>query len=318
MRIVVLDGHALNPGDNPWDELQALGRLTVHERTPAGLVGERAAGAAIVLTNKTPLTAGTLAALPDLRFVSVLATGYDVVDVEEARRRGIAVSNVPEYGTDSVAQFVFALLLELCHRVGAHDAAVHAGEWTASPDFSLPKSPLVELAGKTMGLVGFGRIGRRVGEIAHALGMGVSAFDPAPVAVPPYAPFARAASAEEVFRGSDVVSLHCALTASSRNLVGGRLLSLMKPGAFLVNTARGALVDEQALAQALGRGSLAGAALDVVSAEPIRADNPLLAAPRCLLTPHIAWASLEARRRLMRTTVENVRAFLAGAPRNTV
>jgi glycerate dehydrogenase len=318
MRIVVLDGHALNPGDNPWDGLAALGRLEVHERTPADLVVRRAAGATIVLTNKTPLTAAVLGELPDLRFVSVLATGYDVVDMEAARRRGIVVSNVPEYGTDSVAQFVFALLLELCHRVGEHDAVVHAGEWTLSADFSLPKFPLVELAGKTMGLVGFGRIGRRTGGIAHALGMEVCAYDPADVPAPSYAPFARAASVEDVFRRSDAVSLHCGLNQSNARMVNERLLSLMKPGAFLINTARGGLVDEEALARALGRGAVAGAALDVVSAEPIRADNPLLEAPRCILTPHIAWASLEARRRLMGTTVENVRAFLAGSPRNTV
>jgi len=318
MRIVVLDGHALNPGDNPWDDLAALGRLTVYDRTTADQVAQRAAEAPIVLTNKTALGSEVLDALPDLRFVSVLATGYDVVDMAAARRRGIVVSNVPEYGTDSVAQFVFALLLELCHRVGAHDRAVHDGEWAAGPDFTLPKFPLVELAGKTMGLVGFGRIGRRVGEISHALGMEVCAFDPAAFPPPPYGPFARASSAEEVFRRADAVSLHCALNPSNARMVDDRLLSLMKPSAFLVNTARGGLVDEEALARALRRGAVAGAALDVVSAEPIRADNPLLAAPRCILTPHIAWASLEARRRLMRTTVENVRAFLAGTPRHTV
>jgi glycerate dehydrogenase len=312
--IVVLDGHTLNPGDNPWDELAALGALTVHTRTPGDWIVARARDADILLTNKTPLRAATLTALPRLRFVAVLATGYDVVDGAALRARGIPVANVPEYGTDSVAQFVFALLLELCQQVGRHDAAVHAGEWQRAPDFSFTVAPLIELAGKTMGVVGYGRIGRRVAALARAFGMRVLVHS-------------RTRSdgdgvtwceRDELFAVADVVSLHCPLTPQTNRFVDAALLARMRRGAFLINTARGALIDEPALAAALAGGALGGAALDVVSAEPIAADNPLLAAPRCLLTPHIAWATLAARRRLMATTVENVRAFLAGSPINVV
>ncbi len=247
----------------------------------------------------------------------MLATGYNVVDVGAARRRGIAVTNVPEYGTDSVAQHVFALLLELCHRVGQHDAAVKAGEWTASPDFCFWKAPLIELAGLTMGIVGFGRIGRRVGELAHAFGMRVLASGGARRASPSYEPFAWR-DIPDLFAQSDVITLHCPLTAENAGFVDAELLARVRPGAFLLNTARGGLVDEAALAAALRSGPLGGAAVDVVSREPIAADNPLLAAPRCLITPHMAWGSLAARRRLMATAVENVRAFLAGRPVNLV
>ncbi|NLW49566.1 MAG: D-2-hydroxyacid dehydrogenase [Candidatus Brocadiaceae bacterium] len=317
MRIVVLDGHALNPGDNPWTDLEAFGDLTVHDRVAEDEIVDRAAGAAIVLTNKTPLTGPTLARLPELRFVSVLATGYNVVDVQAARARGIPVSNVPVYGTDSVAQFVFALLLEHCHHVALHDQQVHAGRWAACKDFCFWSTPLVELAGKTMGVVGFGRIGRRVGELAHAFGMAVWAHDAAPGEAPPYGPFAWK-GLDELFAGADVVSLHCPQTPDNAGMVDARLLGLMKPGAFLINTARGGLVNEADLAAALNDGRIAGAAVDVVSTEPIRPDNPLLGARNCLVTPHIAWASLAARRRLMRTTVENVRAFITGRPINVV
>lgn len=316
-RIVVLDGATLDPGDNPWDEVAALGDLVVHDRTPEALVVDRAREADIVLTNKTPLAAAALASLPRLRFVSVLATGYNIVDVEAARRRGIPVSNVPEYGTRSVAQLVFALVLELCHRVGLHDRAVRDGEWAARGDFSFWKTPLVELAGKTMAVIGYGRIGRAVGELAHAFGMEVLAVDPAPGPSPAWGPFAWC-GLDDAFRRADVLSLNCALTAENAGLVDARRLALMKPSAFLVNAARGALVVEADLAAALAARRIAGAALDVVSSEPIRVDNPLLAAPSCILTPHIAWATREARARLMHATAANVRAFLAGAPVHVV
>jgi glycerate dehydrogenase len=313
-RIVVLDGYTLNPGDNPWDELAALGHLAVHERTPAARVVERASGASVVLTNKTRLDAATLRRLPELRFVAVLATGYDVVDVAAAAELGIAVANVPEYGTDSVAQHVFALLLELCHAVGAHDRAVKEGDWTRSPDFSFWLRPPVELAGRTMGLVGYGRIGRRVAELARAFGMAVLVTSRSRGTDRNVTWVDR----DELFAGSDVVSLHCPLGEDNRGFVDAALLSRMRTGAYLINTARGPLVDEPALAAALRTGTIAGAAVDVVAAEPMVADNPLLTAPNCIITPHLAWASLAARRRLMRTTVENVRAFLAGEPVNVV
>jgi len=317
MTIVVLDGYTLNPGDNPWEALTRLGTLQVYDRTPAELIVPRARAAQIVLTNKTVLTAATLAQLPTVRFIGVLATGYNVVDVAAARARGIPVSNVPEYGTDSVAQHVFALLLELCHHVGAHDAAVKAGEWTGSPDFCFWRSSPIELAGLTMGIVGFGRIGRRVGELAHAFGMRVLAANRSHREPPPYQPFAWAEVAE-VCAQADVLTLHCPLTAENAQFVNRELLATMKPTAFFINTARGGLVDEAALAAALNAGGLAGAAVDVVSVEPMRPDTPLLTARHCIITPHIAWASLAARRRLMAETVRNVEAFLAGRPVNVV
>lgn len=318
MRIVVLDGHTLNPGDNPWDELAALGELVVHDRSAPDEIVPRARGAAVALTNKTHLDAATLAALPELRYVGVLATGYNVVDVAAARAHGVTVTNVPEYGTDFVAQHVFALLLELANAVGEHDAAVHAGEWQRCPDFSFWTRPLLELAGLTMGIVGYGRIGRRVGDVARALGMRVLASARPGSPLPPATATETWCELEELFAASDVVTLHCPLTADNERFVNARLLARMKRSAFLINAARGPLVDEAALARALTDGTIAGAGLDVVSAEPIRADNPLLRAPNCVITPHVAWASLAARRRLMATAVGNVRAFLAGAPVNVV
>jgi len=317
MRIVVLDGYTLNPGDNPWDALAALGELVVYDRTPAHLIGERARGAEVVLTNKTLLDAAALAQMPDVRCICVLATGYNVVDVAAARERRIPVCNVPEYGTDSVAQHAFALLLELCHRTGQHDADVQAGEWTRTPDFCFWRSPPLELAGLTMGIVGFGRIGRRAGELAHAFGMKVAAHSGSRRAAPGYEPF-RWLELDQLFACADVVSLHCPLTAQNAGLVNAERLARMKRSAFLINTARGGLVDEAALRAALEAGTIAGAGLDVISAEPMRPDHPLLGAPNCVITPHMAWGSLAARRRLTATTVENVRAFLAGQPVNVV
>jgi glycerate dehydrogenase len=317
MKIVVLDGNRLNPGDNPWDEVAAYGDLDVHDWSDPDQVLHRAEGADIVLTNKSLIPRETIERLPKLRYISVLATGYNIVDVVAARERNIPVSNVPVYGTDSVAQYVFALLLELCHHVGLHDEVVHSGEWERSGTWSHFKTPLVELASKTMAVVGFGRIGRRVGELAHAFGMRVLAIDIREENPPGYQPFAFA-SVEDAFPQADVVSLNCALTAENEGMVDGELLATMKPGAFLINAARGPLVREADLREALDRGVIAGAALDVVSTEPIRGDNPLLKARNCIITPHIAWASLEARRRLMKTTAENIGAFLKGTPKNLV
>ncbi len=317
LSIVVLDGHVLSPGDNPWDEVAALGRLTVHERTAPDEVVARAQGADVVLTNKVRLDAAAFAALPDLKLVSVLATGYDVVDLDAARAHGVVVSNVPGYGTTSVAQYVFALILECCHRAAAHDAAVKAGRWAAGPDWCFWLSPQMELAGKTMGVVGLGGIGRRVADLAHAFGMRVLAHVPRPKPAPDWEPFAFA-DLEELFEHSDVISLHCPLTPDNGGFVNAALLSRMRPGSVLVNTARGALINEADLAEALRNGPLRAAALDVVTREPIAPDHPFLALDNCLLTPHMAWASLEARSRLMAQTAANIRAFLDGAPVNVV
>ena len=317
MKIVVLDGYCLNPGDLSWAALQEIGELEVFDRTAAEDVVERTQGAEIVFTNKTPLSAEAIASLPALRYIGVLATGYNIVDVGAARQRGIAVTNIPTYGTASVAQFVFALLLELCHNVRRHADATRAGEWTRSPDWSFWKSPLVELAGKTMGIIGFGRIGRHTGRIADALGMRVMASDTVQTNPPDWAEF-RWASVEEVLRESDAVSLHAPLFAETKGMINAASLRLMKPTAFLINTSRGPLVVDRDLADALNAGRLAGAGLDVLSVEPPAADNPLLGARNCLVTPHIAWATREARSRLMGLAVENLTAFLAGQPRNVI
>jgi glycerate dehydrogenase len=317
MRIVVLDGYTLNPGDNPWDPIRPLGELVVHDHTAESDVVARAAGAEIVLTNKTPISAAAIEALPQLRFISVLATGYNIVDTAAAAKRGIAVSNVPIYGTDSVAQFVMALLLEMVQHVGLHDSAVKAGEWTRGRDFCFWKTPLIELAGKTMGIVGFGRIGRRVGELAAAFGMKVIANTPHPKNPPAYAGFDWK-SIDEIFAQSDFISLHCPLTADNREFVNAALLSKMKKSAMLINTARGLLINEADLAAALNSGQLAGAAVDVVSAEPIKAENPLLNAKNLIITPHIAWATHAARQRIMQMTADNIRAFQNGKPVNVV
>ena len=316
-KIVVLDGYTLAADGNDWSDLERLGTVEVHGRITAEEVKERARSASVLITNKAAIPAGVIDQAPDLRFIAVSGTGYDCVDVAAARRRGIPVANVPEYGTASVAQFTFALLLELCHHVGLHAEAVAAGEWSRSADFSFWKTPLVELANKTMGIVGFGRIGRRVGDVAHAFGMGVLAHTRSPSAPPAYLPFAWA-GLDQVFASADVISLHCPLTPETAGLVDGRRLGLVKPTAFLINTSRGGLVVEAALAEALNGGRLAGAAVDVATHEPIRPDNPLLTARNCLVTPHIAWATREARRRLQEATVANVANFLAGRPTNVV
>ena len=317
MKIVALDGHTLNPGDNPWHPVSALGEFAVYDKTPDELVLERAAGAQVILTNKVPLTPMLFDQLTDLQFVSVTATGYNVVDVEAARARDIPVSNIPVYGTDSVAQYAMAMLLELCHQIGRHNGAVHQGGWQNSGYWSFWETPLMELAGKTIGLVGFGRIGQRVGELAHAFGMEVWAYAPSPKQAPGYAPFALKSIAE-IFAGADVVSLHCPQTPENTGFVNAELLATMKEGSLFINTGRGALVDEQALLEALRAGKPRAAATDVASTEPIENGNPLLQAPNLLITPHMAWATVEARKRLMGMTAENIKAFQAGSPINVV
>jgi glycerate dehydrogenase len=317
MKITVLDGYALNPGDLSWDALARFGEVQVFDRTSASEAVARAAGSTIVLVNKTPLTAETLRQLPGLKYIGVLATGYDIVDIPTARERGIVVTNIPIYGTASVAQFVFALLFELCHNVRLHADAVRAGDWSRNADWCFWKSPLMELAGKTMGIIGFGRIGRQTGRIADAMGMRVIANDTWQGDPPSWAGF-RWAGVEELLRESDVVSLHSPLFPETRGMIDARSLGWMKPSAFLINTSRGALVVDQDLADALNSGRIAGAGLDVLSVEPPAESNPLLSARNCLITPHIAWATREARSRLMALAVENVSAYVAGSPRNVI
>lgn len=317
MNIVILDGHTLNPGDNSWAALEKLGHLTVHDRTPAAQIIERARDAEIILTNKTPLSAETLAQLPKLKFIAVMATGYNVVDVAAAAKRDIPVCNVPIYGTRTVAQHAFALILELCNHVGLHDQSVRDGEWTRSIDWCYWKSPVLELDGKMLGLIGGGRIGQAVGTIGRAFGMNIvttpSRSRPA-VTEPGWS----VKSVEDIFREADIISLHCPQTPTNTGFVNRALLATMKPTALLINTARGGLIVEQDLADALEKGVLAGAAVDVVSAEPVKADNPLLRAPRCLITPHIAWSSLPARQRLTAVSAENIANFLQGKITNRV
>ena len=316
MIITVLDGYTLNPGDNPWAEVAALGKFSCFDRTPVDQIVERAREADIVVTNKAPLSAATINQLPKLKFISVTATGYNIVDVNAARARAIPVSNVPVYGTDTVAEFVMALVLNFYRQPQLHGDLVKQGEWSRSADWCFWRTPLAELAGHTIGIVGFGRIGQRVGELATAFRMRVLANSRS-----------RSQSTHcpvewrelpELFAEADVITLHCPLTPENTGLVNKSLLGRMKKNAYFINTARGALVNEHDLAEALRQGTIAGAALDVVSAEPMPAGNPLQAAPNLTLTPHIAWATLEARRRLMQVTAENVAAFLSGKPINVV
>lgn len=315
MKIVVLDGYALNPGDLSWKPLRQLGELTVHDRTPPEQTVDQARGAEVLLTNKAVISRAAIEQLPDLKYIGVLATGYNIVNVEAARERGIPVCNVPTYGTSSVAQATFAHLLNLTHHTGEHAAGVRAGRWTASEDFCYWDFPLVELAGLTLGIVGFGRIGRAVARIALAMEMNVLAHDPAEAEA---MDGVRAADLDTIFRESDAVTLHCPLTADNEKLVNAARLALMKPTAFLINTARGPLVDEHALAEALNGEQLAGVGLDVLSVEPPTSNNPLLSARNCYITPHHAWATTRARQRLLDAVAENVRAFLDGKPRNVV
>ena len=317
IRIVVLDGHALNPGDLSWEALRAIGDLQVFDRTADDQIVARAREAEIVLTTRTPLPAQILRQLKKTRYVGVMFTGYDVVDVKAARELNIVVTNIPTYGTASVAEFTFALLLELCRHAALHSDAIRAGEWSRSTDFSFWKTPQVELAGKTLGIIGLGRIGRRVAEIALAFELRVIAADEVRSSVPDWPNF-RWYEVDELLPQADVVSLHCPLLPQTQGIINARSLALMKPNAFLINPSRGGLVVEQELADALNSGRLAGAAVDVLSSEPPTPDNPLLRAKNCIVTPHIAWATKEARTRLLNTAIANVRAFLEGHRANVV
>ncbi|MFY9500995.1 MAG: D-2-hydroxyacid dehydrogenase [bacterium] len=322
MKIVVLDGYTLNPGDLSWEGFERFGDLTVYDRTcydgsREDLVIERAREAEVVLTNKTILSRKVIESLPQLKYIGVLATGYNVVDIEAARERGIVVTNVPTYGTEAVAQMAIALLLEMCHHVGAHSESVKKGEWASNPDWCYWKYPLIELAGKTMGIIGYGRIGQATGRIAQALGMKVLAYDKY-VNKDLESDTMRYVELDELLAQADVIALHCLLTEETEGIINKDTIAKMKDGVMIVNNSRGQLMVEEDLAAALNSGKVAGAALDVVSTEPIRMDNPLLKAKNCIITPHISWAPREARQRLMDIAVENLAQFLAGSPINVV
>jgi len=316
MKLVVLDGYTLNPGDLSWDSFHAIGECQVFDRTAKEDLLARAQDATILLTNKTPLRRDTLVALPSLKYIGVLATGYDVVDLEQTRRQNIAVTNVPAYGTNSVAQMVFALILELCNRTEQHSDAVRWGAWTHNPDWCFWQTPLIEIHGKTLGIVGYGRIGKKVAQIALAFGMKViitSTRRPSDLI-----PEVQWGTLDEVFAASDFVSLHCPLQPSTCGMINSPRIAQMKDGAFLINTSRGGLIVEEDLANALNSGMLAGAALDVLSTEPPPSSNPLLQAKNCIITPHIAWATREARARLMNIAAANLKAWLDSRPQNVV
>ena len=316
MKIVILDGYTENPGDLSWEGFESLGTLTVYDRTEPNEIVSRIGDAEAVIVNKCPITAETMDACPELRYVGVLATGYNVVDVAAAKERHIAVTNIPTYGTTAVAQMVFAHLLAICQHVESHSAAVHNGEWNTNPDWCFWNYPLVELAGKTMGIVGFGRIGQTVAGIARALGMNVLAFDRHENETG--RALARYVSLEELLAQSDVISMHCPLFPETERMINRNTIAQMKDGVYFINTSRGQLVDEQALADALNSGKVAHAGLDVVYTEPIRTDNPLLRAKNCFITPHIAWAPKESRKRLMDIAVDNLAKFAEGKPVNVV
>ena len=319
MKIVILDGYTENPGDLSWEDLAQLGELTVYDRTSLTDTEEiisRIGGAEIVITNKTPLTAKVLDACPSIRYIAVLATGYNVVDVAYAKEKGIPVSNVPTYGTASVAQFAIAMLLEICHHVADHSASVHNGDWAKCPDFCYWNSPLIELDHKVMGIIGFGRIGQQTGRIAKALGMKILAYDnhesESGRAIGEYTDL------DTLLAQSDVIALHCPLFPETKEIINAAAIAKMKDGVIILNNSRGPLVAEQDLADALNSGKVYAAGLDVVSSEPIRDDNPLLKAKNCFITPHISWAPKESRQRIMDCTLDNVKAYLAGKPVNVV
>ena len=316
MKIVILDGHAVNPGDLSWDFLNQFGEVTVYERTPLEEVANRIGDADIVLTNKSPINEKVLDACPNIKLVCVLATGYNVVDCEATKKRGIPVCNVPDYGTAAVAQFTFALLLDLCHKVAHHAQTVREGKWCECPDFCYWDTPQMELAGKTLGIIGFGRIGRAVGKIANAFGMNVIAYNRSQCKEGKA--IGRYVSLEELLKSSDIISLHCPLTVENTGMINEEAIAKMKDGTIIINTARGPLVDEAALAAALQSGKLRGAACDVISAEPMAIDNPLKSAPNCIVTPHMAWAPIESRMRIQDCTRRSIQAFLNGNPINTV
>lgn len=316
MKIVILDGYTENPGDLSWEELGKLGDLTVYDRTPESEIISRIGDAEIVITNKTPLTRATLDACPNIRYIAVLATGYNVVDIAAAKEKGIPVSNVPTYGTASVGQFAIAMLLEICHHVAHHSQTVYEGKWNACADWCYWDYPLIELDGKTMGIIGFGRIGQTTGKIAKAMGMKVLAYDSFPSesgkAIAEYVDL------DTLLASSDVVALHCPLFPETQGIINKDTIAKMKDGVILLNNSRGPLIVEQDVADALNSGKIYAAGLDVVSTEPIRNDNPLLKAKNCIITPHISWAPKESRQRIMDCTVSNVLSFLNGAPANVV
>ena len=316
-RIVILDGATLNPGDNPWTPIEQLGDMTLHAASAPAEIIDRLKDADVAITNKARLTAAILDQLPNLKFIAVSATGHDCVDGGAAAKQEIPVANVPSYGTPSVAQFTFALLLELCHRVALHDEAVHAGEWQSCGSFSFWKTPQIELQGSTLGVIGFGRIGQQVARIGNAFGMQILAASRYRQNAPNDVSF-EWATPDEIASRADVVTLHCSLNENSKEMINREFLSQMRPSAFLLNTSRGPLINEVALAEALNGNQLAGAAVDVASVEPITDDNPLLTARNCLITPHMAWSSLAARRRMMQITADNIRNFQAGTPSNIV
>lgn len=316
MKIVILDGYTENPGDLSWEGFEKLGELTVYDRTPESEIVSRIGDAEIVYTNKTPVSEATMAQCKNLRYIGLLATGYNVVDVDAAKKRDIIVTNTPAYGTDAVGQFAIAMLLEICHHVAHHSDAVHAGRWSENPDWCFWDYPLIELAGKTMGVIGFGRIGQATGRIAKALGMNVIAYDSfaseAGKAIGSYV------SLDTLLSTSDVIALHCPLFAETKGIINKDNIQKMKDGVIILNNSRGPLVVEADLADALNSGKVYAAGLDVVETEPILPDNPLLSAKNCIITPHISWASKESRQRLMDIAVNNLAAFVAGDPVNVV
>ena len=317
MKIVVLDGYTLNPGDISWEGMEALGELTVYDRTKAEDVAERIGDAEVVYTNKTPITKETLDACPNVKFIGVLATGYNIVDTAAAKEKGIPVSNIPTYGTAAVSQFAIGLLLELCHHIGEHSDAVKAGEWTSNPDWCFWKYPLVELDGKTMGIIGFGRIGQDTGKIAQALGMKVLAYDSFPKKELE-SETCHYADLDTVLGESDVIALHCPLFPDTEGIINKDTIAKMKDGVMIINNSRGPLIVEQDLRDALDSGKVAGAAVDVVSTEPIQMDNPLIGAKNVIITPHISWAPKESRQRLMDIAVDNLKCYVDGKPQNVV
>ena len=319
MKIVILDGYTENPGDLSWEGFEKLGELKVYDRTPLTDEAEiikRMGDAGVVITNKTPISKKAIDSSPNLKYIGVLATGYNVVDSKAAREKGVSVTNIPTYGTDAVGQFAIALLLEVCHHIGHHDKAVKEGRWESCPDFCFWDYPLIELAGKTIGIIGFGRIGQCTGRVAKALGMEVIAHDGAPNDAG--AKIATYVSQEEIFARSDVIALHCPLFPSTEGIINKANIAKMKNGVIIINNSRGPLIVEQDLADALNSGKVYAAALDVVSSEPIKGSNPLLKAKNCLITPHISWAPIESRRRLMDIAVANLKAFVDGKPVNVV
>lgn len=316
MKIVMLDAYTTNPGDLSWDNFNVLGELTVYDRTPSEKIIERAKDADIIITNKTPITKDIIDALPNLKFIALMSTGYNIVDYVYLKKKGIPVSNIPSYSTDAVAQLVMSFILELAMNVGVHSESVKNGEWTACSDFCYWKSPLTELTGKTLGIFGLGKIGRAVAKRAKAFGMNIVAYAPRIHGDEP--DYIKLMPLKEMLNTSDIVSMHCPLTPETEGVVNREFISEMKDGAYFINTSRGTVVDENALAEALNSGKLSGAGLDVLSTEPPRSDNPLLTAKNCFITPHIAWASFETRKRLISILYDNIKAFTDGKPQNVI